>query len=161
VTAPERHADDWDDGRFYLLSPATSYAGEYIWQGDAKTGCQKILKDTGVAKDEWQMGTTKAFIKNPETVSLLPPSSTPYVLCADCGMLHDSYSLSNICAINTGRTWLVEFNELGETIFGTRTNVRLEFNVSGGVRKIKSSWFNYATTVIKYSRVGRRGEDSV
>jgi myosin-1 len=55
--------------RFYLLSPQTSYAGEYTWHGDAKSGCEQILKDTGIAKDEWQMGVTKAFIKNPETVS--------------------------------------------------------------------------------------------
>lgn len=55
--------------RFYLLSPATGYAGEYIWQGDVKTGCERILKDSGIAKEEWQMGVTKAFIKNPETVS--------------------------------------------------------------------------------------------
>ncbi|CCA76954.1 related to myosin I, partial [Serendipita indica DSM 11827] len=53
--------------RFYLLSPATSYAGDYIWQGDARSGCERILKDTGIAKEEWQMGVTKAFIKNPET----------------------------------------------------------------------------------------------
>ncbi len=57
--------------RFYLLSPATSYAGEYIWQGDAKSGCEQILKDTGIARDEWQMGVTKAFIKNPETLFAL------------------------------------------------------------------------------------------
>ncbi|KAF7303216.1 Microfilament motor [Mycena kentingensis (nom. inval.)] len=57
--------------RFYLLSPKTSYAGEYIWQGDAKSGCEQILKDTGIAKDEWQMGVTKAFIKNPETLFAL------------------------------------------------------------------------------------------
>jgi len=56
--------------RFYLLSPATSYAGDYIWAGDAKSGCERILKDTGIAKEEWQMGVTKAFIKNPETVCL-------------------------------------------------------------------------------------------
>lgn len=54
--------------RFYLLSPNTSYAGEYTWNGDPQSGCAQILKDTGIAKDEWQMGTTKAFIKNPETV---------------------------------------------------------------------------------------------
>jgi myosin-1 len=54
--------------RFYLLSPATSYAGDYIWQGDAKSGCEKILTDVGIVKGEWQMGVTKAFIKNPETV---------------------------------------------------------------------------------------------
>ncbi|KAF8560099.1 myosin class I heavy chain [Imleria badia] len=57
--------------RFYLLSPSTSYAGEYIWQGDPKSGCEQILKDTGIAKDEWQMGVTKAFIKNPETLFAL------------------------------------------------------------------------------------------
>ncbi|KAG6886772.1 class II myosin [Termitomyces sp. T32_za158] len=54
--------------RFYLLSPKTSYAGDYTWQGDARSGCEQILKDCGIAKDEWQMGVTKAFIKNPETV---------------------------------------------------------------------------------------------
>ncbi|KAN0100376.1 P-loop containing nucleoside triphosphate hydrolase protein [Tylopilus felleus] len=57
--------------RFYLLSPSTSYAGEYIWQGDSKSGCEQILKDTGITKDEWQMGVTKAFIKNPETLFAL------------------------------------------------------------------------------------------
>lgn len=57
--------------RFYLLSPATSYAGEYTWQGDAKSGCVQILEDTGIPKDEWQMGVTKAFIKNPETVGFI------------------------------------------------------------------------------------------
>ncbi|KAF5368396.1 hypothetical protein D9758_002195 [Tetrapyrgos nigripes] len=57
--------------RFYLLSPKTSYAGDYIWSGDAKSGCEQILKDTGIAKEEWQMGVTKAFIKNPETLFAL------------------------------------------------------------------------------------------
>ncbi|KAI0800616.1 P-loop containing nucleoside triphosphate hydrolase protein [Fomes fomentarius] len=57
--------------RFYLLSPATSYAGEYIWQGDSKSGCERILRDTGIASEEWQMGVTKAFIKNPETLFAL------------------------------------------------------------------------------------------
>ena len=56
--------------RFYLLSPNTSYAGEYTWTGDPRSGCERILTDTGIAKEEWQMGVTKAFIKNPETVSV-------------------------------------------------------------------------------------------
>jgi len=56
--------------RFYLLSPATSYAGDYIWDGDDRSGCERILTDAKISKDEWQMGVTKAFIKNPETVSL-------------------------------------------------------------------------------------------
>ncbi|KAG7099668.1 class II myosin [Marasmius oreades] len=57
--------------RFYLLSPKTSYAGEYTWNSGAKSGCEQILKDTGIAKEEWQMGVTKAFIKNPETLFAL------------------------------------------------------------------------------------------
>lgn len=63
---------------FYLLSPATSYAGDYIWQGDARTGCEQILKDTGIAREEWQMGTTKAFIKNPETLFALESMRDKY-----------------------------------------------------------------------------------
>lgn len=64
--------------RFYLLSPATSYAGDYIWQGDDRTGCERILKDTGIAKEEWQMGVTKAFIKNPETLFALETMRDKY-----------------------------------------------------------------------------------
>ncbi|ORX94706.1 myosin 1 [Basidiobolus meristosporus CBS 931.73] len=54
--------------RFYLLSGKTSYAGEYIWQGDAKTGTERILRDTGIVPEEWQLGVTKAFIRHPETL---------------------------------------------------------------------------------------------
>ncbi|KAG8942584.1 class II myosin, partial [Tulasnella sp. 408] len=57
--------------RFYLLSPNTSYAGEYTWQGEPRSACETILKDTGIAREEWQMGVTKAFIKNPETLFAL------------------------------------------------------------------------------------------
>lgn len=57
--------------RFYLLSASTSYAGEYTWQGDPKSGCERILVDTGIAREEWQMGVSKAFIKNPETLFAL------------------------------------------------------------------------------------------
>lgn len=64
--------------RFYLLSPSTSYAGDYIWQGDARTGCEQILKDTGIAREEWQMGVTKAFIKNPETLFALESMRDKY-----------------------------------------------------------------------------------
>ncbi|RKP22979.1 myosin tail-domain-containing protein, partial [Syncephalis pseudoplumigaleata] len=53
---------------FYLLSPKTSYAGEYIWRGDAKSGCEQILRDVSISKDEWQMGVTKCFIRHPETL---------------------------------------------------------------------------------------------
>ena len=57
--------------RFYLLSPKCSYAGEYIWSGDAKSGVKQILKDTSIPTEEWQMGVTKAFIKTPETLFAL------------------------------------------------------------------------------------------
>ncbi|CAE6450288.1 unnamed protein product [Rhizoctonia solani] len=57
--------------QFYLLSPNTSYAGEYTWTGDSRSGCEKILTDVGIAREEWQMGVTKAFIKNPETLFAL------------------------------------------------------------------------------------------
>lgn len=66
--------------RFYLLSPNTSYAGEYTWTGDSKSGCERILTDTGIAKEEWQMGVTKAFIKNPETVRRLYSLTARYIL---------------------------------------------------------------------------------
>ncbi|TQV96930.1 myosin-1 [Cordyceps javanica] len=57
--------------RFFLLSPATSYAGEYTWQGSYEDAVKQILKDTSIPKEEWQMGVTKAFIKAPETLFAL------------------------------------------------------------------------------------------
>ncbi|EEP77864.1 myosin-5 [Uncinocarpus reesii 1704] len=57
--------------RFYLLSPKTSYAGEYTWSGDAQSGARQILKDTSIPPEEYQMGVTKAFIKTPETLFAL------------------------------------------------------------------------------------------
>jgi len=57
--------------RFYLLSGKTSYAGDYTWTGDARSGAEIILKDTGIPREEWQMGVTKAFIKTPETLFAL------------------------------------------------------------------------------------------
>jgi len=57
--------------RFYLLSPQTSYAGDYTWTGDAKSGARQIMKDTSIPAEEFQMGVTKAFIKAPETLFAL------------------------------------------------------------------------------------------
>jgi myosin-1 len=57
--------------RFYLLSPKTSYAGDYIWQGDTKEACKQILKDTNIPTSEYQMGVSKVFIKTPETLFAL------------------------------------------------------------------------------------------
>ncbi|KAI9680100.1 MAG: class II myosin [Caeruleum heppii] len=57
--------------RFYLLSPKTSYAGDYTWTGDAMSGTKQILKDTSIPAEEYQMGVSKAFIKTPETLFAL------------------------------------------------------------------------------------------
>jgi myosin I len=57
--------------RFYLLSPNCSYAGEYTWTGDTKSGARQIMKDTSIPAEEFQMGVTKAFIKAPETLFAL------------------------------------------------------------------------------------------
>jgi myosin I len=54
--------------RFALLSPRLSYAGEYTYTGDVRTASKIIFEDTSIPKEEWQMGTTKAFIKTPETL---------------------------------------------------------------------------------------------
>ncbi|ANB14006.1 myosin 5 [Sugiyamaella lignohabitans] len=57
--------------RFYLLSRKTSYAGDFIWQGDSRSATIQIFKDTGIPASEYQMGVTKAFIKTPETLFAL------------------------------------------------------------------------------------------
>lgn len=57
--------------RFYLLSGKTSYAGDFIWKGDSKTATVQILKDAAIPQSEYQLGTTKVFIKTPETLFAL------------------------------------------------------------------------------------------
>lgn len=57
--------------RFYLLSPKTSYAGEYTWSGDGKSGVRQILKDTSIPQEEFQIGVSKVFVKTPETLFAL------------------------------------------------------------------------------------------
>ncbi|GLA86409.1 class II myosin [Aspergillus tubingensis] len=57
--------------RFYLLSPKTSYAGDYTWTGDEESGARQILKDTSIPAEEYQMGITKVFVKTPETLFAL------------------------------------------------------------------------------------------
>jgi len=54
--------------RYYLISGRTSYAGQKVWKGDDVSGCRAILEDAPVAKTEWQIGSTKVFLKAPETL---------------------------------------------------------------------------------------------
>jgi len=92
-----------------------SYVGDYIWMGDAKSGCERILKDTGIAKEEWQMGVIKAFIKNPETLFALET-------------MHDRY-WHNMTGVTTIR---------GATTGSTRTNARRASSASGRTTRRRS-----------------------
>lgn len=64
--------------RFYLLSPATGYAGDYIWQGDDLTAVKEILRACHIPQTEYQLGTTKVFIKTPETLFALEDMRDKY-----------------------------------------------------------------------------------
>lgn len=64
--------------RFYLLSPATGYAGDYIWRGDDITAVKEILRSCHIPPTEYQLGTTKAFIKTPETLFALEDMRDKY-----------------------------------------------------------------------------------
>lgn len=54
--------------RFFLLSRRTSYAGEFTYRGDVRQGCMFILQDSNIHQSEWQLGSTKVFIRHPETL---------------------------------------------------------------------------------------------
>lgn len=57
--------------RFYLLSPKTGYAGDYIWQGDMREAAVEIMQSSGIPASEFQLGVSKIFIKTPETLFAL------------------------------------------------------------------------------------------
>lgn len=142
--------------RFYLLSPSTSYAGEYTWAGDAKSGCEKILTDTGIAKDEWQMGMTKAFIKNPETVSVRVRHSIALFSSSLC-----SCSPSRRCEIDIGTTWPPGFNVRGGTICDTGKNALGVFNGSGRTTRKASSTPRFGIMATRSWLVGKSADDLV
>lgn len=54
--------------RYYLISGQTSYAAQLTWKGTVRDGCRAILADLPIAPDQWQLGKTKVFIKDPETL---------------------------------------------------------------------------------------------
>lgn len=64
--------------RFYLLSPETGYAGDYIWRGDDISAVREILKSCFIPTSEYQMGTSKVFIKTPETLFALEDMRDKY-----------------------------------------------------------------------------------
>ncbi len=64
--------------RFYLLSPKTGYAGDYIWQGDDIGAVKEILRACFIPTTEYQLGVTKVFIKTPETLFALEDMRDKY-----------------------------------------------------------------------------------
>ena len=64
--------------RFYLLSSTTGYAGDYIWRGDDISAVKEILKSCHIPSSEYQLGTTKVFIKTPETLFALEDMRDKY-----------------------------------------------------------------------------------
>ena len=142
--------------RFYLLSPNTSYAGEYTWQGDSKSGCEQILKDTGISKDQWQMGVTKAFIKNPETACFFLFFSYYVNPNSSC-----SFLLSRPCVIVIGITWPLASSGRGGITCDTSTNVLVAFNDFGRITKKALFMLKCGIMVIKYLLVAKSVGGSV
>ena len=63
--------------RFFVLSRNISYGStiredwQDTWGNDYVAGTKTILRDTSIAKAEYQMGVSKVFIKSPETIFAL------------------------------------------------------------------------------------------
>jgi myosin-1 len=53
--------------RYHMVAKSTWPS----WKGDAKSGAQEIMNALGVGKDEYRLGKTKVFIKDPKTLFLL------------------------------------------------------------------------------------------
>eukprot|EP01104_Vermistella_antarctica_P012194 TRINITY_DN3483_c1_g1_i1.p1 TRINITY_DN3483_c1_g1~~TRINITY_DN3483_c1_g1_i1.p1 ORF type:complete len:1243 (+),score=432.95 TRINITY_DN3483_c1_g1_i1:355-4083(+) len=64
--------------RYFLLSSRTSYAAKLTWNGDARSGSIAVLEDQPFAREEWQIGKTKIFIRHPETLFCLEDNRVNY-----------------------------------------------------------------------------------
>nr|AAA67877.1 myosin I heavy chain [Aspergillus nidulans] len=121
--------------RFYLLSPKTSYAGDYTWTGDVETGARQILKDTRIPAEEYQMGITKVFIKTPETLFALEAMRDRYwhnMAIRIQRAWRNYLRYRTECAIRIQRFWprmnggleLLKLRDQGHTILGGRKERR-------------------------------------
>ena len=130
--------------RFYLLRPKTSYAGDYTWTGDYRTGTLQILKDTNIPKEEYQMGTTKAFIKTPETLFALETMRDKYWhnMAIRIQRAWRNYLRYRIeCAIRIQRFWrklkggmeFIQLRDQGHKVLGGRKE-RRRFSLLGSRR---------------------------
>ena len=54
-------------GRYKMLTKETWPQ----WNGDPRAGCGAIMRDKRIAENEFQMGKTKIFVRNPQTVFML------------------------------------------------------------------------------------------
>ncbi|XP_023382556.1 unconventional myosin-If-like, partial [Pteropus vampyrus] len=52
--------------RYAILTPQTWPQ----WRGDERQGVQHLLRAVNMEPDQYQMGSTKVFVKNPESVSV-------------------------------------------------------------------------------------------
>ena len=52
--------------RYAILTPETWPR----WRGDERQGVQHLLRAVNMEPDQYQMGSTKVFVKNPESVSV-------------------------------------------------------------------------------------------
>lgn len=50
--------------RYAILTPETWPQ----WRGDPKQGIQHLMNTVNMDNDQWQLGKTKVFVKNPESV---------------------------------------------------------------------------------------------
>ncbi|ETE58906.1 Myosin-If [Ophiophagus hannah] len=58
---------DWEESRYAILTPETWPR----WRGDERQGVQHLLRSVNMDVDQYQMGRTKVFVKNPESLFLL------------------------------------------------------------------------------------------
>ena len=67
--------------RYAILTPETYPK----WHGDVKSGIKHLMKAVNMDADQWQLGKTKVFIKNPESV---------------CIFMFETKSSPNICTVS-------------------------------------------------------------
>ena len=121
--------------RFYLLSGKTSYAGDFIWKGDSRSATIEILKDSAIPTSEYQLGTTKVFIKTPETLFALEHMRDMYwhnmaARIQRAWRRHLKYKAD--CAIKIQRAWrainggkeFIELRDKGHKILNGRKERR-------------------------------------
>lgn len=60
-------------GRYAILTAETWPS----WRGDERQGVQHLLRSVNMDADQYQMGRSKIFVKNPESVSVPAPAHLP------------------------------------------------------------------------------------